>query len=163
MVGTPSTNQRAFDPSVPKEERGPLPAWWNPATSESNQGNLLALKHGAHSPRLVEPIAAEYAAVAVESLPFLADPSYAGALRSWARTEARIERIENWLQDRGDLDDEGNVRPATEMLIKLKRLAIKERAALGLDAMGRIKIGTNLAALRKAARFDPNRRKTDEA
>ena len=68
----------------------------------ADAGNMLALKHGAWSDRLVEPRALEIveallALVEREHSPvaYFADESYAAAVRRWAKTEARLELLDD--------------------------------------------------------------------
>lgn len=123
-------------------------------------GNTAALTHGAHSPRLVEPLALEIleATVAAAEAPgsstdFLSDPSYRPALVSWARTEARVQLLAEWLMAKADtsnagglLDSDGEVRSATELLIKLERAASNHRSRLGLDPLSRARLRRDTAA-----------------
>ena len=45
------------------------------------------------------------------------------AVWAWARCEARCELLHEWLAERGDLDDQHNVRPATDLLLRLSKQA----------------------------------------
>lgn len=101
--------------------------------ADATPGNDLALKHGAYSERRVEPIAVELAAGITTVRPDLAEPRFVFAVRAWARAEARVANVEDWLVDRGLLGDDGDPRPATELLLKLERQAADLRARLGLD------------------------------
>ncbi len=52
-------------------------------------GKAVARKHGATSPRVVDPLAAELVATTVEAAPFLDQFTFQPALTAWARSEAR--------------------------------------------------------------------------
>lgn len=70
----------------------------------------------------------------------------------WATTYARVVLIEAWLADRagegqpGELDADGAVRPAMELLAKLDSQLLKASAALGLDPASRSRMGRDVAA-----------------
>jgi hypothetical protein len=116
-------------------------------------GHELSLKHGAWSPRKVEPLASENVdgvlALAEEhqELAYLAQPQYAHALWSWGQAEARVQLLTEYLLDvGGDLDAEGNVRPASELLLRCQKRADAMRQRLGLDPLSRARLGRDVAA-----------------
>ncbi len=116
-------------------------------------GNLAAAKHGALSPRLVEPRAAEMASalVALANDPgspvvYLSDVSYGPAVRAWARCEASLERLDAYLSDVGLLDEEGTPRPATRLRDRMETRSESLRARLGLDPLSRARLGRDVAA-----------------
>ena len=123
---------------------------WEPFTP----GHTKSLKHGAWSPRRVDPLATELldAVIADASAPgssivYLTEPAYRPALVAWARVEARVQLVSTWLADHeGDIDDEGNVRPAADLLTKLDAQALKHRERLGLDPLARARLGRDVAA-----------------
>jgi hypothetical protein len=119
---------------------------WEPFTP----GNAAAVKHGAHSPARVDPLAAELVEAAVATCAYLAEPAYAAELAAWSRAEARIILLTRWLDEVGPLDDEGNPRPALAALSAAERTAADRRHALGLTPMARAKLGRDVAG----ARFD---------
>jgi hypothetical protein len=109
-------------------------------------GNTVALRHGAWSPRKVEPLAAEYVETVAGSANWLRDCD-APAVWAWARTEARVQLLSEWLADRGgDLDDEGTVRPAAALLDRLEARAESLRARLGFDPLSRARLGRDTLA-----------------
>ena len=97
---------------------------------DAKPGNFLALKHGAWSPRIYEPIAAEIVAGVLAERPQL--DRYRAALVAWADAEARCQTLRDYLAEVGMLDG-GKVRPAMDLLLKLERQADKARQRLGLD------------------------------
>jgi hypothetical protein len=109
-------------------------------------GNTVALHHGAYSPRKVDPLAAELVEQAIAVTDYLAEPAYRPALWAWGRAEARVQLLEEWLAEHGQLDDDGKPRPATELLEKLERRAAAERVQLGLTPLARARLGRNVAA-----------------
>ena len=79
---------------------GVTPDGWQPAFPGQRppfeRGNLVGLRHGAFSQRLLAPLAE---AIAQEQLErqdcplWLKDPSYSRALMAWARAEAELVRL----------------------------------------------------------------------
>lgn len=127
-------------------------------------GNQAAVRHGIYSPRKVDPLVTELLeqlVAHVTSTPghrqaYLAEPQHRFALIDWLRTEARIRLLDEWLLDHGELDDEGEVAPASAALTRLQRLAVKQRAELGLSpaseaALQRSRAGATLAGWDLAA------------
>jgi hypothetical protein len=112
------------------------------------EGNSAALTHGAFSPRKVNPLAEQIAGVLLTQGPsFLRSPEYGLAVWGLARTEARIQTVSEWLDEHGELDDEGLPRPAGSLLLKLERLAAEHRSRLGLDPSSRVRIERDLASV----------------
>jgi hypothetical protein len=121
----------------------------------AEEGNELALKHGAYSPRRVEPLAAELvdrvrAMVAADEvrLGYLLEPQFSAALWAWARCEARVQLLEEYLLDESvdGLDLDGEVVPAAMHLERLERRALKLRERLGLDPLSRARLGRDVVA-----------------
>src|SRR3954454_15000192 len=71
-------------------------------------GNEASVRHGAYSPRKIEPLA-EVLVVGLLALAhdttrrlgYLAEPQYRVSLWAWARTEARVQLVAEWLLERG--------------------------------------------------------------
>lgn len=117
------------------------------------EGHELSTKHGAHSPRRVEPVAEQVAAELVAAAPWLDQDAYRPALLALARHEARIALLERWLAEHGLLDGEGRPQPAAEFLLKVERAAADARSRLGLDPSSRARLERDLAQA-TAARVD---------
>lgn len=140
------------DPGEAVEERRPARGYsWPPF----EPGNEVALRHGAYSPRKVEPLANELVervvaqAQAAESpTPWLRDVTYAPAVWAWARAEARVQLLEEWLMSRGSVgvDAEGEVQGAAKLLTRYEASAARARQALGLDPLSRARLGKDVAA-----------------
>ena len=119
-------------------------------------GNVAALRHGAFYPRRYEPLAEELvtnllALAAEPSSPvaYLTEEPYRPAVWAWARCEARIQLVTEYLLDKGgDLDPDGEVRPAARLLEVLEGRAEKLRARLGLDPLARARLGRDVTAAR---------------
>ena len=80
-------------------------------------------------------------------LGYLMAPEFAPTLWSWARAEAQIQLLHEYLLDEGGaLDDDDDVRPAAEFLEKVERRALKLRERLGLDPLSRARLGRDVVA-----------------
>jgi hypothetical protein len=123
------------------------------------KGNQVGLRHGAWSPAIVEPLAAEIIDAVRPTVSWwtAADEP---AVHSWARTEARIQRITQWLEQRGsELDEDGEAVGAANMLTRLEKQAESLRSKLGLDPLSRSRLGANVAG----AQVDMARLMAEEA
>lgn len=117
-------------------------------------GNELALKHGAYSPRRVDPLAAELVALvdgdsAVSWLTAADRP----ALWAWARAEAQVQLLSEYLELAGQVAGDGvgdleqeRVRAAYLLLHRAEARALSGRARLGLDPLSRARLGRDVAA-----------------
>lgn len=126
-------------------ERRPRYQW-----PDATPGNLIALKHGAYSDRMVEPRAQALLDEVVESATWWT-PADAPAARAWAVAEARCQLVSEYLaQVGGDaggmVDGEGAVRPAATHLLRLEARAESLRSKLGLDPLSRARLGRDTAA-----------------
>jgi hypothetical protein len=110
-------------------------------------GNELATTHGAWSPRRVDPLAAQLVDQFASDLEWLRACDRP-AVWSWARCEARVQLLTEWLAERGDLEDDGSVRPAADLLTRLETQAAGLRSRLGLDPLSRARLGRDVAASR---------------
>lgn len=124
---------------------------WPPFTP----GHELSTVHGAYSPRKVDPLARELVDLV------LADPGcvhaqaghYRPALWAWARAEAQVQLLTEYLTKRGeatgdgigDLDDE-RVRSAYLLLHRAEARATTQRTRLGLDPLSAARLGRDRAA-----------------
>jgi hypothetical protein len=111
---------------------------WTPSPArgykwpDATPGNFIALKHGARSRRIYEPIAADLAAGLLEERPDLED--YPDALTQWAEAEARAELLRKWVAEQGIFD--GDQAPRSGVLTWLRvfeNQAAEARKVLGLD------------------------------
>lgn len=109
------------------------------------KGNTLALRHGAWSPARIDPIARELVDQVAPTVTWWQACDWP-AIWAWARTEARCELLSTWLGEKGgDLDDDGSVRAAADLLTRLDAQASRQRAALGLDPLSRARLGRDVA------------------
>ena len=124
-------------------------------------GNQLAVDggrppvHGAYSPRRVDPLARDL----VDQL--LADSTvrhahalaYRSAVWAWARAEAQVQLLSEYLAAAGeragdgvgDLESEA-IRSAYLLLHRAESRAMTGRARLGLDPLSRARLGKDTAA-----------------
>jgi hypothetical protein len=118
-------------------------------------GNELAVRHGAYSPRRVEPLAQQMVDVV------LGDPTdlpakavhFRPALWAWARAEAQVQLLTEYLakaaEETGDgVGDLGldEVRAAHLLLHRAEARADRSRARLGLDPLSAARLGRDRAA-----------------
>lgn len=135
MSGTPA---RGY--SWPPFEKG------NTVGKQFEPGNTVALRHGATSPRKVDPLAVEIVEGTRPDVTWWR-PADEASIWAWGRLEARIQLLNEYLADRGgDIDDDGSVRPAAEFLRKLEARAESMRGRLGLDPLNRARLGRDVAA-----------------
>jgi len=110
-------------------------------------GHALSMRHGAYSPRRVDPLATELLEKVAASLDYLAaDPSFRPALWAWARAEARVQLLSEYLDEHGSLAEDGAPRAALDALRQFERLAADGRASLGLDPLSRARLGRDMTA-----------------
>lgn len=119
------------------DETVPVGSTWVPhgpargySWKQFEPGNTVRLTHGAHSPRVYGPVAEGLAEWLVELRPDLA--AYPAAVAAWARTEAQLQRLTEWVVEHGEIDERGELRSG-RWLTALERLALQHRQALGLD------------------------------
>ncbi len=115
-------------------------------------GNTEALRHGAYSPRLVDPIAADLVdrMLSDADLGYLQAAAYRPALWAWARAEAKVQLLEEYLGGRvGDLS-RSRVTAAYRELHRAETRANSLRAQLGLTPLARARLGKDVAQARQA-------------
>jgi hypothetical protein len=118
-------------------------------------GNTLAMKHGAQSPRRVDPLAQQIMAEAMAdpALEFLQQPRFSAGLLAWARAEARVQLIDEWVStmsmEQAAQSGQGRTSPL-ELLRKWETTAAGHRARLGLDPVSAARLGKDIAQGRQA-------------
>jgi hypothetical protein len=93
--------------------------------------NTVSIRHGIHSRRKVDPLAAELVTGLVDSRPDL--DAYPETIWAWARAEARCLLLETWLSDHPVVDEDGEPAPVLRYVSQWERLASDLRTRLGLD------------------------------
>lgn len=108
-------------------------------------GNRAAERHGAWSERRIAPLAERLAAELAESAPWTCRPAYRATVAAWARAEVRVQLIERWLDEVGDLDELGRPRAASGWLDRLESRAMRLRSELGLSpqSLARLLLSTS--------------------
>lgn len=115
------------------------------------EGNELALKHGAGSPRRRDPIAQALVAELLldTSVEYLKAPRFAGAVQAWAVAEAKCALISNWVDSMpievAAESKQGQTSPL-ELLRKWETTAQTHRSRLGLDPLSAARLGKDVAA-----------------
>lgn len=107
------------------------PAWQRPPFEV---GNTLAVKSGAHAPRLYEPIARDLLDEHLSAQPELA--AYLPAVAALARVEARAALLDRWLST----IDPAAYGEALEQWRRLERLALEMRRELAATPVGRARM-----------------------
>jgi hypothetical protein len=85
----------------------------------SHPGNANSIKHGVHSPRMIEPRAAEIEAELIES--FELSPVYRLAAHEVAHNMAVLDAIDNYLNEQGLTDRKGKPRYLLEQRARTSR------------------------------------------
>lgn len=109
-------------------------------------GNVVAVKAGHRSPKIVDPLAADIVAEAVQDAPYLAEPKYRATVLAWAREEARCRLLAEYLDRQGLFDAEGRLRPAEAAMHRAETRASNLRSRLGLDPLSRARLGRDVAS-----------------
>jgi len=135
------------------------PGGWTPTFPGQRRpfepGNEVAQRHGAYSPRRVDPLAKEIrsSVLADPSTEYLAAARYAPAVWAWARAEAQTQLLSEYLEQAGavtvdgvgDLADDA-VRSAYLLLHRAEARAQSGRRQLGLDPLSAARLGRDKAA-----------------
>jgi hypothetical protein len=115
-------------------------------------GHELSLRHGGYSPRKVEPLAQQLVDLVLDDpeTAYLTNPRWRPALWAWARAEAQVQLVTEWLTEQaedgvGDLD-EASVRAAHLLLHRAESRATSGRTRLGLDPLSAARLGRDRAA-----------------
>ena len=118
-------------------------------------GHELSVQHGAYSPRKVEPLARELVDLVLADPDCSAShaPRYRLALWAWARAEAQVQLLTEYLAKAGDEAGDGvgdlereRVRSAYLLLHRAEARATTQRTRLGLDPLSAARLGRDRAA-----------------
>lgn len=110
-------------------------------------GNTAAEKHGAWSERKWRPIAERLLDDLEQTAPWTLGAGFAGTRWAWARTEAQLSLIADWVDEHGVIDDEGNVPACMNQAARLDATADKLRDRLGLSPLALGKLLGTLSAI----------------
>ncbi|KNA92730.1 MULTISPECIES: P27 family phage terminase small subunit [Gordonia] len=103
-------------------------------------GNECALRHGAHSPKLVNPRRDEIVAGLRQAMPHLDNEGYGPQLSRYGTTLAQIERLDAWLEEHGVIGKGGSIKPAAKFRADLDKLALNLAGALGLTPVSHARV-----------------------
>lgn len=138
----------------------PPPDDWSPAFPGQRPpftpGHELSTRHGAYAPRKVDPLARELVDRLLDDpeVTYLKSPAFRPAVWAWARAEAQVQLLTEYLEERGkggvgDLANE-RVLSAYLLLHRAESRADRSRARLGLDPLSRSRLGKDIAQGRAA-------------
>ena len=111
-------------------------------------GHMLSVKHGAYSPRVVEPIARRLLDELQVTAASWIEEVDTSALTAWAHAEARCEVLRDWCATHGLLDAKGKPTGASDLLLRCEKQAADQRSRLGLDPLARARLGRDTAQAR---------------
>lgn len=119
-------------------------------------GNVPAnATHGAYSPRKFDPLARELVdgVLANPATGYLQAPHWRPALWAWARAEAQVQLLTEWLATQGEKTRDGvgdlgseRVRSAYLLLHRAEARATTGRTRLGLDPLSAARLGRDKTA-----------------
>lgn len=118
-------------------------------------GSELALKHGAFSPRRVDPIAHQFLDEIANdpALDYLKQPRFQAGLWLWASAQAKVQCISEWVDampiDKAANSARGQTSPL-ELLGKWSTRAATYASRLGLDPLSAARLGKDIAQGRQA-------------
>jgi hypothetical protein len=103
---------------------------------------------------VIDPIAAQLveAITADETVPYLQTPVYQAAVWAWARAEARVMTLTEWLANQrpAEVNEDGSIPAALTALERWEKIAANARSRLGLDPLSRARLGKDLATTKQA-------------
>lgn len=94
-------------------------------------GNHAATTHGARSPRLIADAVERLIEEIVETVPALANQRYARAVRAWATSEVRLDRVRDYT-DAMQIEKLTGDRGTGRYHLELERIADRLRRELAL-------------------------------
>lgn len=109
------------------------------------EGNTVAVRHGADSPRLVADKAQAVRALLLEKYPYLADDAFTEALERYVRVEARALMLNDYITEKVAKDGVEKV-PATLWTEATRADALAQKCGqdCGLDPTGHARIARDL-------------------
>lgn len=116
-----------------------------PAPNPAGPGNRRAVRHGAFSDSLINPRAREIAEEVLHAHPHLDADRDGPALQRYAVALARVERVNEWLNEQDDPDfsnrEAGVTHPVLDRLSKWESQCDMAEHRLGLSPLQRVKLG----------------------
>jgi len=139
---------------------GERPAEWVPEFEGQRPpfapGHELSVQHGVYSPRKVDPLAEEIVSAVLADPMLIYLEGYRPALWAWARAEAQVQLLTEYLAKRADSDglpdlDDARTVSAYRELHRAESRAESGRKRLGLDPLSRARLGKDVATGQAAA------------
>lgn len=128
---------------------------WQPAFEGQRPpfqpGNQLAVKHGAHSPYRVDPLAIQFRdeILTNPAMAYLSQPQYQATFWAYCRTAARVQLLEDYVDamtmSEAARSDKGQTS-ALELLRKWTSTLITLAARMGLDPLSYTKLGKDVVS-----------------
>ena len=112
----------------------------------------------------MDPVAAELvgAVLADPAVDYLTEARYRAELEAWARSEAMVILIREWLAEHGGLfEDDGSERAAVRTLDRAETRAASGRRELGLSPAAAARLGRDVAVTQAAQVSVVNRLRDD--
>jgi hypothetical protein len=106
------------------------------------KGNLLSVRHGAGSERIVSGLAEQLADWIVAEHPDLGASRYRASVAAWARAESLVALLTRRLDEIGVFDAKGEARQMLNALRTAERRASEERSKLGLSPLDHARLET---------------------
>lgn len=117
-------------------------------------GHTASLKHGADSPRTIQPVADELEAWLHEVAPWTRAPSNLATVKAWAWAEARARLIRQWLDEHETVNDEGDVPNAATYLERIEARRDRLSHDLALNPQSMARLVSTLASVAVAGKDD---------
>lgn len=123
--------------------------------NQLSRGNPGPVRHGAHAPRYINPLVQELVGSVLSdaAVAHAHAPAYRHALYAWARAEAQVVLLTEYLAKAGERTEDGvgnlkaeEVRSAYLLLHRAEGRATTQRTRLGLDPLSRARLGKDVAA-----------------
>lgn len=109
------------------------------------KGNTAAQTHGAHSPRVVQPLADRIAAELFEVAPWCAAPVFAAEVKAWAWEEARVCLLQAWVDEHGLLSEESEGALGHLERASTRAGRLRQNLALTPKAWAQVMVATKAA------------------
>lgn len=111
--------------------------------------NTAALKHGAHSERMITPLAAKIANDLRYKNEYLRNPKFEESVLEYARVAAQVDLLQAYVDKVGMYDRRGRIRNAEDFLLKKRKHLsnLASRLALNPLASAQFERDTAIGAL----------------
>lgn len=110
------------------------------------RGHRLSLRHGADSPRIVQPVADKLARWLIREAPWCGQPAFGASVAAWAWAEAQAVLLRGWVDEQGVIDADGKPLPALAALERAEGRAARLRGELALSPSAWTKLVKSLSS-----------------